>query len=1359
MRTTLFLFYILLSSFCFSQTLSLDSGTTRAVIVGISDYQNEDIPDLRFADKDAQAFATYLKSSAGGNLPDNNIKLLLNEQATNAAMIGELDWLMEESKEGDQAIIYFSGHGDVESKMARQPGFLLTYDSPSKVYMLGAYPLFYLQLIIETLSTDKNVKTLVITDACRAGKLAGSEIGGIQATASNLAKQYANEIKILSCQPDEFSLEGEQWGGGRGAFSYHLIEGLVGLADKNENLQVNLLELENYLETKVPEETAPQSQIPMTVGSKGTAISFVDQDVLKELKSLKERELPTLAAIESRGIEETLLASVDTFMQVKYEAFIAALDDENLLDSEEGKPSADELYRELIQEKSLADLHRFMTRQYATALQNDAQQVINAYLLANPTELEKRWKGDTTYGRYPRYLGRAAELLGEQHYIYNYLIAKQLYFEGLNLRLKGDQAKGGRTFYQQAIVKQQEAIQLEDRAAYFYNELGVLNTRLTRSGLAKENFEKAIELAPEWGLPYVNYCVESFYSGDRDEAIEYGKKALKLMPKYPQLLSLLGWIYADRKEEGDRSNYLRNGVELKDDFVYRPNNLLSRASKKNYYKKSIGLLKEAISIDSNYVVGHLNLGACYIQTSEFDKAIIHLKKALQLDTTNHYIYGRLGDAYKNTGQFEEGEKAYEKALSLLDSTDYAMSNWLLNFAQLYRKWGKKDLALKHLLRATEYSNVYADANIAYVYIDIGDLQKAEWHFIRAIRNSKTNFLNNLGWRYEKMNRPDDAEWMYLKALEILPDFDRARENLINLYLKTRAFNKALEWQQKGVELKSNDTETYFALARTYYLSGEYDKAKENFDKAIQLYPNRVDAHDYISWYYWMHGDYEAANEYINRAYTLEGFDGNQNMSTYWHHSWVLFDNRKLEESLVVLREAAEKNPNEYRFYEMQFYFNYWSGKFAESIAAADEHRGYLPAAVSFIELAKLTEQKDYEKAITLLEKLHQKSQWDINIKYSLVRLNTLLGNYEKACEWLTGLPNNHFSYHFINSDSILFPLHSMQAYHESLKGSFPEKYYDGKIFNFEKEEALYYSENCVELAKYYEQKGEQDRALFLYQKAVELKPDALTNVAGMNLAEAYLKLNRYQEAVEICPDSIHSEDPEKNFSYATLYYKLNRPEKAEAHFQRFTQLRTDPYRFQRVAVHYYLNSEPALLEKYVSKTVAFYPINPGPYIGRGLLNASLGKYDAAMRAMEEGIKKLPYDNSLKIVKAFITATYNPSETSNAFKALEPIYPDAAKIGECMELMRSNKFEEAKIALAKINETNAETIIPALLNKEYVRMLVAEKDFNAAMDIIERNNFILFPYHVLKNDPAMTPLRETERFKAYMQRNYPGKINK
>ncbi|MBK8492539.1 MAG: caspase family protein [Saprospirales bacterium] len=49
-----------------AQTLLPEPGATYAVVVGISDYQSPDIPDLRFAHRDAQAFADLLKSAGGG---------------------------------------------------------------------------------------------------------------------------------------------------------------------------------------------------------------------------------------------------------------------------------------------------------------------------------------------------------------------------------------------------------------------------------------------------------------------------------------------------------------------------------------------------------------------------------------------------------------------------------------------------------------------------------------------------------------------------------------------------------------------------------------------------------------------------------------------------------------------------------------------------------------------------------------------------------------------------------------------------------------------------------------------------------------------------------------------------------------------------------------------------------------------------------------------------------------------------------------------------------------------------------------------------------------------------------------------
>ena len=135
------------------------TSNTYAVVVGISDYQDPGIPDLRFADKDAEAFAAFLSSKAGGSLDQDHLKLLLNKQASMAQFANALDWLMESAKEGDKVIIYFSGHGDVEKKTLTQPGFLLCWDAPASVYISGgAFALPMLQEVVSTISIQNKAK-------------------------------------------------------------------------------------------------------------------------------------------------------------------------------------------------------------------------------------------------------------------------------------------------------------------------------------------------------------------------------------------------------------------------------------------------------------------------------------------------------------------------------------------------------------------------------------------------------------------------------------------------------------------------------------------------------------------------------------------------------------------------------------------------------------------------------------------------------------------------------------------------------------------------------------------------------------------------------------------------------------------------------------------------------------------------------------------------------------------------------------------------------------------------------------------------------------------------------------------------
>ena len=610
------------------------AGVTRAVVIGISDYQSVEIPDLHFAHKDAAAYAKFLQEVAGGSVPDAFVHVLLNENATAGKVAEALDWLLAETQPGDRSIIYFSGHSDVERSTMSQPGFLLCWDAPPKVYMGGGtFSLSYLDEIVRTLSVQKNAKVVVITDACHAGKLAGSQISGAQLTGAQMARQFNQEIRILSCQANEYSYEGEQWGNGRGIFSFHLIDGLSGYADRNQDHEVTLGELNWYLEEKIATDLDPVRQTPVLIGNKSEKLSVVDSLVFQTIMHGKQIAAKSLEPANGKFRTEDLISPLDSQMAQIYAAYQIALAQKHFF--EPADSSADYYYAVLSREVPDLVFKQRLTRNYAAALIDDSQQSINAIMASSTAEITQSYvKRLNQYRTFPRQLERAAEILGPKHYMYKSLISRQKLFEGLYIYLDHLDSKEKADFVPvMAKLNEAEKWDAQSPLPPYYKSLIYL-TGLNEPDSAIVETYLANSMAETWVLPL---CHTAYFLVRKFRYEKYLQAAVVLMDKAQLLDSLSGALWTAR---GAYFYYL------------------------DQYNEAIAAYQKLVSIDSLNSVAYMNIAVSCLETKRVAEAEQACLTAIRINPGSPAARYFLGCIYRRSDRYAEAEAAYLAGLTI-----------------------------------------------------------------------------------------------------------------------------------------------------------------------------------------------------------------------------------------------------------------------------------------------------------------------------------------------------------------------------------------------------------------------------------------------------------------------------------------------------------------------------------------------------------------------------------------------------------------------------------------------------------------------------------------------------------------------
>lgn len=228
----------------------------RALIIAVGKHKYGADKNLRYPAKDAAAFYDFITSPDGLAADPDNVRLLVDENATREAILGAMRDMMNSANSTDVFFLYFSGHGQTVDN--GEEYYFFTNDTRTDNQNAIVSTALSRSEVRSRLSNGKVRKKVLFLDACYSGMMAsgGKSMGERREHLFQEMAETDDALVIFTSSSDtERSFEDETLGGGHGIFTYFLIKGLQGEADKarsgNKNGRVTVYELDRYLGDEV----------------------------------------------------------------------------------------------------------------------------------------------------------------------------------------------------------------------------------------------------------------------------------------------------------------------------------------------------------------------------------------------------------------------------------------------------------------------------------------------------------------------------------------------------------------------------------------------------------------------------------------------------------------------------------------------------------------------------------------------------------------------------------------------------------------------------------------------------------------------------------------------------------------------------------------------------------------------------------------------------------------------------------------------------------------------------------------------------------------------------------------------------
>ena len=275
-----------------------------ALIIGINKYNN--LPNLEYAVNDAKAIKDVLINNF--KYKEENIKILIDEQATHDNIMDEYYNLIKDTATNDSVIVFFAGHGSTYPSIHKDKGFLVPCDgTETKMNTLISW-----DRLISDSELIKAKHIFFIMDACYSG-LALLRGNPSKRFLKDMVRRQARQVLTAGKADQTVKDSGAQTN--NSIFTGYLLKALNGEA-KTEQGVICASSVMNYVYNKVANDpNSRQTPGYGTILGEGDFIFNYDEIFSKVPEATKDNDF--LVEIDNETREHRILEEDKLIDEIK----------------------------------------------------------------------------------------------------------------------------------------------------------------------------------------------------------------------------------------------------------------------------------------------------------------------------------------------------------------------------------------------------------------------------------------------------------------------------------------------------------------------------------------------------------------------------------------------------------------------------------------------------------------------------------------------------------------------------------------------------------------------------------------------------------------------------------------------------------------------------------------------------------------------------------------------------------------------------------------------------------------------------------------------------------------------------------